>query len=161
MRKEIFLAIIVGIIVGLGITFGIYTLRQRFLPNKTVQEIANSRGQNPTPTPGVEQKNLTVSQPENNFLTDQPEVKIVGRTLPNSYITVFTTEDEFITNADQDGDFAQDITLGLGGNRVTIVSVLPDGQQEEIVLSLVYSTADLSLSPTATAEAETEEGENE
>lgn len=154
MRKEIFLAIVVGIIVGLAITFGVYTLRQRFLPNKTVQEIANSRDQNPTPTPGVEHKNLTLTQPENNLLTDQPEVKIVGRTLPNSYVTILTQEKEAITVADQDGDFAHDVTLELGGNRVTVISSLPDGQQEEVVLSLVYSTADLDLNPTATPEAE-------
>jgi len=154
MRKEIFLAIIVGIIVGLGITFGVYTLRQRFLPNKTVQEITNSREQNPSPTPGVEQKNLTIQQPENNLLTDQSEVKIVGRTIPNSYVTILTQGKEAITVADQDGDFAHDIILELGGNRVTVVASLPDGQQEEVVLSLVYSTADLDLSPTATPEAQ-------
>jgi hypothetical protein len=159
MRKEIFLAIIVGIIVGLGITYGVYTLRQRFLPNKTAQEIANSRGQNPTPTPGTQQKTLTISRPENNLLTDQPEVKIVGRSAANSYITILAPSGEYITVADQDGDFAQDIELELGGNRLTVITILPDGQQEEIVLSVVYSTVDLNITDEATPEAQ--EGETQ
>ena len=156
MRKEIFLAIVVGIIVGLGITFGIYTLRQRFIPNKTVQEIANSRDQNPTPTPGTEQKNLVIQQPSNNLLTDQDTVKVVGRTTPKSYVTILAFDEEYITIADQDGDFAQDVALELGGNRITVITTLPDGKQEEIVLSVVYSTVDLNVE---NASPEAQEGD--
>lgn len=156
MRKEIFLAIIVGIIVGLGITFGLYTVRQQIFPNKTAQEIITSRLQNPTPTPVMGQHNLVIQQPENNLLTDQSVVKIVGRALPESYITILVPGNEYVTVADQDGDFAQDVDLDLGGNRITVVAIAPDGQQEEVVLSVVYSTADLSI-PTATPEGESDE----
>lgn len=143
MRKEIFLAIVVGIIVGLGITFGLFSVRERIFPNTTALEINTSRQQNPTPTPTA-QRSLNIQQPENNLLTDQSTVKIVGRALPDSYITVLGQADEYITIADKDGDFAQDIELELGGNQVTVIAISPDGEQEEVVLSLVYSTVNLN-----------------
>ena len=155
MRKEILIAIIVGVIVGLGITFGLFTVRQRIFPNTTAREINSSREQNPTPTPTATQRNLVIQQPENNLLTDQSSVKVVGRALPNSYITILTPDNEALTVADQDGDFAQDVELDLGGNRVTVVAIAPDGQQEEVVLSVVYSTVDLNAD-TASAEASVE-----
>lgn len=159
MRKEIFLAIVVGIIVGLGITFGLFSVRERIFPNTTALEINSSRQQNPTPTPST-QRSLVIQQPENNLLTDQSTIKIVGRALPDSYITVLGQADEYIAIADKDGDFAQDIELELGGNQVTVIAISPDGMQEEIVLSLVYSTVNLNeeiASESAAAAEETTE----
>jgi len=155
MRKEIALAIVIGIIVGLGITFGLFYARERLLPNRTAEEIESSRQQNPTPTPTLK-TNLVVQQPKNNLLTAEKTIKVVGRALPDSMIVVLTDSNEYITSADLDGDFAVDIDLALGGNRVTVVATSPDGNQESVILSLVYSTVDLDAPP-ATEEGETEE----
>jgi hypothetical protein len=158
MRKEIFLAIVVGILVGLVITFGLYSLRQRLLPNRTAEEIAASREQNPTPTPRAAQTTLAIQQPRDNYLSQNEEIKVVGRALPNSHVTILTPTTEYITLADQDGDFAQDVTLTLGGNRVSVIAISPDGNQEEVILSVVYSTVDLS---TQSATPEGEQGEQQ
>ncbi len=141
MRKEILLAIVIGIIVGLGITFGLYVVRDRFQPRQTLQQIAGQ--QNATPTPVVD-GNLQIQQPKNNFYTQDSTVRVVGRSLPNSYIVILADDAEYITTADQDGDFSQEIELTEGANRVTVVSTTPEGAQEQVILSIVFSTADLT-----------------
>lgn len=154
MRKEILLAIIVGVIVGLAITFGIYQLRQTLFQNRTVEEIETSRQQDarPTPTP---MSSVSLQQPEQDLLTDENTVQIVGRALPDSYIVILANETEYITTADQDGDFAQQVDLEAGGNKLTIVAVTPDGEQETVIRNVVYSTVDLSINR-ATDSADTE-----
>lgn len=152
MRKEILLAIIVGIVVGLGITFGLYLLRERFQPRQTLQQIANLGQMEASPSPDAA-GTLTIQQPRNNFYTQDSFVRIVGRATPNSHIVILAEDAEYLTTADQDGDFSQEIELTAGGNRVTVVSTSPEGEQEDVVLSIVFSTVDLT-SPNATPSGE-------
>lgn len=143
MRKEILLAIIVGVIVGLGITFGLYLVRERFQPRQTLEQLASLGQEGTEPSPTMEGA-LIIQQPRNNLYTQDSFTRIVGRSSPNSYIVILAEDAEYLTTADQDGDFSQEIELAAGGNRVTVLSTTPEGTQEEVVLSIVYSTADLS-----------------
>lgn len=158
MRKEILLAIIVGIAAGLGITYAMYSLRLRLASNTTADTILESRLMAATPTPGP-MTMLTIQQPEQDTLSTQATIQIIGRSIPNANIVVLAQETEVITTADQDGDFALTVPLIAGGNRLTILSISPDGQEESEVRNVVYSTADLNASPaegTSSAEVETE-----
>ena len=153
MRKEILLAIIVGILVGLGITFGLYLLRQQFGDTSTVDTIEQSRLSETLPNETEEiQGSLTIQQPTPDTYTLESSIRVVGRSLPQSYIVVFVGTNEFITTADSDGDFSLTVTLAPGGNRVTIVATTPDGTQETVVRSVVYSEIDLNA-PVATESA--------
>jgi len=152
MRKEILLAIIVGIVVGLGITFGLYLLRERFQPRQTLQQLTTLGQTEASPSPEAG-GTLTIQQPRNNLYTQDSFVRIVGRATPNSYLAILAEENEYLTTADQDGDFSQEIELSAGGNRVTVISTSPEGHQEEVVLSIVFSTADLT-SPSSTPSGE-------
>lgn len=152
MRKEILLAIVVGIIVGLGITFGLYFLRERFQPRQTIEQLAGLGTVESSPSPTLEGA-LVIQQPRNNLYTQDSFTRIVGRSSPGSYIVILAEGNEYLTTADQDGDFSQEIQLTSGGNRVTVLSTTPEGAQEEVVLSIVYSTVDLS-NPNATPSGE-------
>ncbi len=154
MRKEILLAIVVGILAGLGVTYLIYSLRQSMLRSSTPSEIEQSRQQEPTPTPTS--SSLVIKQPGVDFLTDQDSVQVVGRSLPNSYIVVLAASDEYLTTADADGDFAVTVDLIEGGNKLTIVATTPEGMQETAVATAVYNTADLSGSTAATTSGRTQ-----
>ncbi len=155
MRKEILLAIIIGILVGLGVTFGLYLIRQRLGDTSTINTIEQSRqGENTTGNNNNEALSgtLTVQQPTADTYTTQSEIRVVGRAIPNSYIVVLSGENEFVTTADTDGDFSLIIQLVAGGNRVSIIATSPDGDQETLVRSIVYSTVDLN-NPTASESA--------
>lgn len=156
MRKEILLAIVVGIIVGLAITFGIYTVRQQIFRNQTPEAIEESRQGNsgiPTPTPT---STLNIQQPEQDLLTGQDTVQVVGRALPDSYVVILAVDEEYITTADQDGDFSQEVALTAGGNKITIIAITPNGEQETAIRNVVYSTVNLN-NPTSSESAETED----
>ncbi len=160
MRKEIILAIIVGVIVGLAITFGIYTVRQQVFRNQTPTTIEESRtSTNTTPTPSPN-STLSLQQPEQDLLTDESSVQVVGRALPNSYIVILAETDEYITTADQDGDFSQEVALEFGGNKLTIEAITSTGEKETVIRNVVYSTVDLTAqdsSPSAEEASETPE----
>lgn len=151
MRKEILLAIVVGILVGLAITFGIYTVRQQLFRNQTPAAIEESRSAGvATPMPATTSI-LTLQKPEQDFLTAENSVQVVGRALPESYIVILTNETEYITSADKDGDFSQEVELEAGGNKITIVSIASTGEQEAISRNVVYSTVDLDAPATTSA----------
>jgi len=151
MRKEILLAIVVGILVGLAITFGIYTIRQQLFRNQTPATIEESRSAGvATPTPTAS-STLTLQKPEQDFLTAEDSVQIVGRALPESYIVILANETEYITSADQDGDFSQEVALEAGGNKLTVVSIASTGEQETITRNVVFSTIDLDAPATTSA----------
>lgn len=153
MRKEILLAIIVGIAVGLGLTFGLYLVRQRLDDSSTVRTIEESRqGSNDSTLSQESNQSLVVQQPEADLFVSEAELRVVGRAIPNSYIVILVGTDEFITTADSDGDFSQTIQLTAGGNRVTVVATSPDGMQETVVRSVVFSEANLDA-PVSTASA--------
>lgn len=160
MRKEILLAIVVGVIVGLAITFGIYTVRQQFFQNQTPSAIEESRlgGTGiPTPTPT---STLNIQQPKQDLLTAQDTVQVVGRALPNSYIVILAVDEEYITTADQDGDFSQEVALEAGGNKLTIIATTSNGEQETVIRNVVYSTIDLE-NQSSTESSETSSAEEE
>jgi hypothetical protein len=159
MRKEILLAIIVGILVGLGLTFGLYLLRQQLGDNSTVDTIEQSRQGDATLPTEENLGTLIIQQPAVDMYTQEQELRIVGRAVPMSYIVALVGPEEFITTADDDGDFSLTVKLVAGGNRVSIVATSPDGSQETVVRSVVYSDVDLdapassSASPSATPRA--------
>lgn len=151
MRKEILLAIIVGILAGLGVTYVIYSVRQAMLRSSTPSEIEQRR-QESAPTPSPTTSSLTIKHPALDFLTYENSVQVVGKALPESYIVVLAPKGEYITTADKDGDFAITVDLQEGGNKLTVVATTPEGQQETAVATAVYLTSPIE-SPVATPSA--------
>ncbi len=149
MRKEILLAIIVGVVFGLGATFGIYTVRQSLFRNTTPEAIEASKlgvQSSPTPTPN---NRLNISNPAQDLFTQEKSTRIVGRALADSLIVVLAENDEFITTADKDGDFSVEVELIEGGNLLTVVATAPDGSQDSTTLNIVSTTLSNEATPGA------------
>lgn len=142
MRKEILFAIFLGLLMGLAITFGVYTVRQHMLRSQTVSEIESSRQAPATasPTPLL---TLMLNEPAANVITNQESISVSGRALPLSYIAILVGNKEYLTTADQDGDFAQTIKLQAEGNLLTVVATTPDGKQESLARSVIYNPTSL------------------
>lgn len=156
MRKEILLAIVVGILAGLGVTYVVYTIRQTMLRSSTPSEIEQRRQQDSAPTPTPTSTSLSIRQPVPDFLTMEKSVRVVGKALPDSYIVVLAETGEFITTADKDGDFALSVDLQEGGNKLTIIATTPEGVQESAVATTVYITESVDPDLASTDDATTE-----
>jgi len=139
MRKEIITAIVVGILLGLVVTYGIY------VANSTL--IEKARGINPqtttipTPTPSPEPLiSLTITAPEDNTVTDKPTTTIEGRTSANAVVAITSDEDEAMVEADNTGFFSYDLPLVKGANTIQITASDATRVSETKTLHLVYST---------------------
>jgi hypothetical protein len=146
MKKEILIAIVIGFVLGLIITFGIWTANKSLQDNNAVpqaqenesQPIVNENSQN------VEEKmSLSITSPQDNSLLDQEEIEITGKTSPSANIVILFEEGEEIIQADGQGEFKKTITLSGGANEITITAVDQDGNEASKVLNLVYSTAQI------------------
>jgi len=145
MKKEILIAIIIGFVLGLVITFGIWTANKSLKEGATTQskEVAENET-NITPSPQAEEKlPLTIISPENNTLVNQEKLEIVGKTSPKAMVAIVYGEGEKIIEADEKGDFKQEITLVGGGNEITISAFDNEGNEVSKTLNLVYSTAEI------------------
>lgn len=150
MKKELFLAILIGLVLGLVIVFGIYRTKIFFTPKNEVSQ--------PTPTttttPADEViSNLLIHSPLDETIVETEEVTIAGTTNPNYFIAIIVNDQNFITNADESGNFSLSVKLETGSNVMQINSIDEDGEIITKELTVIYSTKPL----TATTETTTQE----
>ncbi len=148
MRKEVVLAIIIGLILGGIILFGIkianQSAKEAAAPTTPSGQIAS-----PTPIPAAVKSNLSLTEPINHAVVNTSSVKISGKTLPASAIAIESEADDALLTADGDGNFTTDFKLSGGENLITVTVLLPDQKIETVDVSVVYSTAKLSYLTTA------------
>lgn len=147
MKKEVFLAIFIGFILGLVITFGIWTA------NKSLQKMANqpdntvadaSIETSPTPIPDNPISNtisLTISTPEDEFLTNSNTLKVTGKTLANAVVAIMSETGEVLVQADINGLFSADVSLEGGYNLITVTATDDKGNSSTQSLTVTYTTS--------------------
>lgn len=147
MKKEVFLAIFIGFILGLIITFGIWTA------NKSLQKIANNPNgvvadasipSTPTPSPLPVENNsvaLTLTSPEDEFLTNANTLKVTGKTTPQAIVAVLYETGEILTQSDSNGLFSADISLEGGYNVITVTASDQNGNASSQTLTVTYTTS--------------------
>lgn len=142
MRKEVLFAIIIGLILGGVIIFGLQ------LANKSSQQASSTTAtptpitnqSNLTPTPTQTDQNLTISSPSNNSVVNTPTVKVVGKTFKNSPVAIYTNSDEQLVISGADGSFSADIALDGGENLIKITSQ-SDSASANSEVTIIYTTA--------------------
>lgn len=142
MRKEVLVAIIIGFVLGLVITFGVITAN-RAMKGSAPQEEAGPTVTvelTPTPTPAFF---LTLSSPENNSISDKEEIEVSGSTSPGAIIVILYQEGETILETDEEGKFSTEITLAGGANEIKISAYDQEGNEVEKIVNVVYSTAEI------------------
>jgi len=140
MRKEVILAIVGGVALGLLVIGGLWWTNRA-----TTEESLNI-----TPTPVLEQSptliptpslSLEIISPEDESIIEEEKVTLEGKTAPESVVVVIYPEGENIVEADEEGNFETEITLVGGANEIKITAYDEEGNQAEKNLTLVYSTA--------------------
>lgn len=152
MIKELFLAIILGAILGFGLTGGFLALNKN-KSNTSTNTVKKETVLTPTPeisqspTPTVIQKSegsLTINSPENESVINTSKTTIKGSTSPNDIVIIQTPIKIYNSIADNSGNFNVDITLESGVNSIKITSVdSQTNETSELDLLVTYSTAKL------------------
>lgn len=144
MFKELFLAIILGALLGFGITGGYLALDKKNNPPKTEPIITS-----PTPIEEgtssdiTEKKDegLTLDSIEDLDIVSKENLEITGVTTPNSIIITTLGEDIIDSKSDKDGKFKFELDLESGLNIIKITVIDPNNNQFEKTLNITYSTA--------------------
>jgi len=145
MLKEFILAIVIGAILGLGVTGAYLSTHNK----DTSSQQTNSTITEPTLIPtstnqtSTEEKkdSITITSPESNTLLSTNKTTITGTTTPKSNIIIATTTDTFTGKSDDDGNFKIDIDLEVGLNIVKISSIDQKNNQKDTSINITYSTA--------------------
>lgn len=143
-RKEVTLAIIIGLIIALIIAGGIYrakTAIQNFDPQSLIPKKQSKDGANQDQK--TEQKLFVELDTADNSVTDKATFTISGKTLPKTYIAITTESNDYLIVPNDVGSFSQEVNLIKGANRLTITVYTQDGVKVEDALSVVYTTAAL------------------
>ena len=141
MKKEILIAIIIGFILGLIITFGIWTANKSL--KNGVQNKQKTEENLPTPTPSQNEEGifLEITSPLNNDIISKEDITIEGQTKPQAVIAIIYQEGEELIQADSQGNFSADITLVGGANEIQISAYDDQNNEAKKTLDLIYSTA--------------------
>ena len=145
MRKEVLIAIIIGFVLGLVITFGIWTANKAIKEAPSKEEITGEQAQKEitvTPSPTGLEPTLVLS-PEDNSLSDKEKIDISGKTTPEATVVILFPEGEKIIEADKEGNFSTEITLMGGSNEIKVSSFDEEGREISKSITIVYSTAEI------------------
>lgn len=150
MKKEVFLAIFVGLSFGLLITYGVYQARLS-LNNP---EPKPSVELNATPTPiGENIGKLAIFSPDDETVQKETSLSVTGSTLPSNYVIIFVNEEEIITTADESGNFSVEVTLEEGSNVITVHTIDEDGNTTKESRTVIVSDETLLDTPETTSES--------
>jgi len=125
MRKEVLLAILVGVGLGLLITFAAYQSRRNVSEEQKnqVQDVLTS----PVLDDQEDSGQLSITSPDNNLIVDSQRLIVSGNTQANNFVVIFVNNEEVISSADESGNFSKEVRLDQGANVLVIYSINQDG----------------------------------
>lgn len=124
MGKEVIAAIIVGLGLGLFITYGFYRVRT----NLTETPVTDLSTPSAIPVESASPTVLSIHSPEDGFIQVEDSLTISGTTIPQSLVVVFVNEEDTITTADETGNFAVESPLEKGSNIISVHVIDENGE---------------------------------
>jgi len=142
MKKEIIIAIIIGIFLGLIITYGLYTSRTVAENNAQTQISETELNDN---NQEINSNQLSIYEPTDGLVITDKKIAVSGASLANNFIVVFIGNDEIITQADESGNFSVEANLEIGANIITAIAVDENGQQSQVSRTIIVDDPSLNL----------------
>lgn len=141
MKKEVFLAILIGFGIGLLLTFVIYQTNKTL---RTPEPFKSPKAEEPsaTITPATSSHSLSLTSPLDQSISKEAKVMVSGVTSPFSWITILSEKKEELIQADKTGNFEAEISLISGENEIEVQSFF-EGNKAIKTITIVYSTAEI------------------
>lgn len=154
MFKELLLAVILGALLGFGITGGVIALKNSRNASSTPPKVTdlptisgtNSNLPKPSSDPannpaGTNNHQITIESPANESIVSSSKVTIKGSTSPQSSLIISTPSNSYIATADNAGNFNVDIDIDSGVSQIQIDAIDLEDNQSTTNLIITYSTA--------------------
>src|SRR5258708_39285424 len=143
MKKELDVGILIGLTLGLVVTYGVYRARTSLLNLPATQ----TTGENPSPTPSSSPHNtLTLLSPSNESVQATKDFKVTGTTDPDATVVIFVNDKVKITTADKSGNFSLQAQLDSangGSNIITVRTIDENGNGAEEQRTGIFDTVPL------------------
>ncbi len=123
MKKEVLIAIFVGLSMGLIITFGVYRVKSSITEQPVADFVETAQKDEVVATPTV----LALHNPEDNSIQTEKELIITGTTIPNTFVVTFVNDEDYLSNSDESGNFSVKVELEDGENIIRVHIVNEDG----------------------------------
>ena len=142
MRKEVILAVIIGIILGGVILYGINLANQSVSPKgDTETQINNQDSDKTNPGTSKNSESISIVYPQNNAVITETSLTLKGSTKPNAHVAIITENDDIITLADANGSFSSPITLIGGENLITVTAVDSTQATSSASITVIQTTS--------------------
>ena len=152
MFKEFILAIILGALLGFGLTgtYFAYKSNQKNInsdanPTPTLSATTPSSTNNiivtPLPTEKPTADSLVIDSPENESIINNSKTTVSGKSTPKSIVIITTSAKTYTQNTTDNGEFSIDIELESGANKINVSAIDTKDNQTNIQLIVTYSTA--------------------
>lgn len=142
MKKEVLIAVVTGLILGLIITMGIFTANRSINQQRVKKQLQQSPAIVLPPSEN-NTKTLNLTSHESFDLLDESDIKLSGVAWTNAVIALITETDTQLIQADEEGIFVFSVRLIKGFNEITLVATDETGFTQSLNLVLTYSTTQL------------------
>lgn len=139
MKKEVIIAVIIGLIMGLIITYGFYRVKTSVStpPTTDLEDSVASA----SATPKII-STISIHSPEEGHIQENPDIKVAGTTTASSIIILNFEEESLITESDSSGNFSFDIELSEGPHIITVSVLENDGsvttEERTVVITDIF-----------------------
>ncbi|MFH2019629.1 MAG: hypothetical protein ABII80_03395 [bacterium] len=144
IKKEITVAVIIGLIIGLLVVGGILRARSAINNMKTPGDDTKTPTSSQTPASNEGNGELFLSLiTEDNQVVNTPTITVTGKTLPTTYVVLNSEKGDFIIVPNDLGTFSQEVTLVKGANTIVVTVYEENGNKKEQTLTTVYTSAEI------------------
>lgn len=144
MDKDLFLALVLGALLGVGLTGGYYTYNKSKQP-KIIPTPTPIIVETPTETPSPGNISLTILNPEDNSLTNKSSLTISGTSSPRAFVIINTPVGTYNSKTDDQGNFSIVAELEAGINDIDVTAIDENDNQTNTSFYTAYSTNAPSL----------------
>jgi hypothetical protein len=138
MRKEVVIAIILGIIIGLATAFGIWRMNS-VVTTKPDFLVTESKDDPADPNPEQTNSTLTLATPNELDVIIKSPTDFSGITRSQSIVIISGEGEDYVIPTDNSGSFHQEVELAAGINQINLVSISSEGERNESTLTVIYS----------------------
>lgn len=143
MRKEVLISILVGLFLGLVITYGFY------IAKLSTQTAVMTKKQDIELLPSLTPENsiggkLKISVPEDESIVTANKITLNGQTDKESFVVISLLDQVQVINSDGSGNFTQEIQLKPGGNIIQIKTLDENGIVSSITRSVFFDDGQIA-----------------
>lgn len=155
MKKEILISVLIGLTLGLIITYGVYRFRSSAnnTPATSLETVVAT-----TPSPDIESSSvISIHNPPNGAVLNNTALTVTGNTIADAYVVLFVNDTEHISTADDAGNFSFQTKLVTGPNILRVHVVEESGTTTVAERSVIVTPAESAAATPSAEVAETEE----